>query len=157
MSARSRARSIAKPCSTLEQHMSRTRPGATIALRFAQRSRRGKTKAIPSENLSDLPVRRCELKGYKASEQYQPTARGHGTSWSRYHRCLAESHDLPALSRLHQFRLVDVRFPHLHAVRPAVDLGPTSSERTQHRHGSDAHCFCGYLNRSGTDSGKGLS
>merc|ERR1739847_13028 len=33
-----------------------------------------------------------------------------------YHRCLAESHDLPALSRLHPFRPVDVRLPHQHAV-----------------------------------------
>ena len=64
------------------------------------------------------------MKGHGGSEQYQHTARGHGTSWSRYHRCLAESHDLPALSRLHHFRPVDVRLPHQHAVRPAVDFGP---------------------------------
>ena len=68
------------------------------------------------------------MKGHGGSEQYQHTARGHGTSWSRYHRCLAESHDLPALSRLHHFRPVDVRLPHQHAVRPAVDLGSTSTE-----------------------------
>ena len=109
-----------------------------------------KTLAIPMEE-------DCQMKGHGVSEQYQPLARGHGTSWSRYHRCLAESHDLPALSRLHPFRPVDVRLPHQHAVRPAVDLGPTSSERTQHRHESDVRCFCGCLNRSGTDSGKGLS
>ena len=31
----------------------------------------------------------------------------HGTSWSRYRRCLAESHDIPALSRLLEYAIFD--------------------------------------------------